>query len=99
LGSPGGSQIIGYVAQALVGMLDWGLAPQRAVAAGHVLSRNGPAELEEGTEATGLEAALAERGQKVQIKPLNSGLHAIAITRGKLVSGVDPRREGVAEGE
>ncbi|MGE3293249.1 MAG: gamma-glutamyltransferase [Geminicoccaceae bacterium] len=99
LGSPGGSQIIGYVAQALVGMLDWGLAPQRAVAAGHALSRNGPAELEVGTEATGLEAALAERGQKVQIKPLNSGLHAIAITRGKLVSGVDPRREGVAEGE
>jgi gamma-glutamyltranspeptidase/glutathione hydrolase len=99
IGSPGGSQIIGYVAQALVGVLDWGMEPQRAVAFGHVLSRNGPAELEAGTDAAGLEAELAARGQKIQIKPLNSGLHAIAISKGKLVSGVDPRREGMAEGE
>jgi gamma-glutamyltranspeptidase/glutathione hydrolase len=99
VGSPGGSQIIGYVAQALVGMLDWGMEPQTAVAAGHVLSRNGPAELEAETDAAGLEAALAARGQKIQIKPLNSGLHAIALAKGKLVSGVDPRREGMAEGE
>lgn len=99
VGSPGGSQIIGYVAQALVGMLDWGMEPQAAVAAGHVLSRNGPAELEAETDAAGLEAALVARGQKVQIKPLNSGLHAIALAKGKLVSGVDPRREGMAEGE
>ena len=99
IGSPGGSQIIGYVAQALVGVLDWGLTPQQAVAAGHVLSRNGPAELEAGTEAATLEPALAARGQKVQVKPLNSGLHAIAIREGRLVSGVDPRREGEAQGE
>ena len=56
IGSPGGSQIIGYVAQALVGVLDWGLTPQQAVSAGHVLSRNGPAELEAGTEAAALGA-------------------------------------------
>ena len=99
VGSPGGSQIIGYVAQALVGMLDWGMSPQQAVAAGHVLSRNGPAELEEGTKAAGVQTALAARGQKVQVKALNSGLHAIAFAKGKLVSGVDTRREGVAEGE
>jgi gamma-glutamyltranspeptidase/glutathione hydrolase len=99
LGSPGGSQIIGYVAQALVGILDWGLTAQQAVAAGHVLSRNGPAELEAGTDAAALEPALAQRGQKVQVKPLNSGLHAIAIREGRLVSGVDPRREGEAQGE
>jgi gamma-glutamyltranspeptidase/glutathione hydrolase len=99
LGSPGGSQIIGYVAQALVGMLDWGMQPQRAVAAGHVLSRNGPTELEEGTEAAGLEAALTARGQKIQVKPLTSGLHVIAIADRKLISGVDPRREGVAKGK
>ena len=99
VGSPGGSQIIGYVAQALVGVLDWGLTPQQAVAAGHVLSRNGPAELEVGTEAAALEPLLAARGQKVQVKPLNSGLHAIAVVNGRLRSGVDPRREGSAQGE
>ena len=47
---------------------------------GHVLSRNGPAELEAGTDAAALEAALTARGQKVQVKALNSGLHAIAIS-------------------
>ena len=99
IGSPGGSQIIGYVAQALVGILDWGLTPQQALAAGHVLSRNGPAELEVGTEAAALEPVLTQRGQKVQVKPLNSGAHAIAIRGGRLVSGVDPRREGEAQGE
>ena len=99
LGSPGGSQIIGYVAQALVGMLDWSISPQQAVAAGHVLSRNGTAELEAHTDAAALEASLTARGQKVQVKALNSGLHAIAISGGRLTSGVDPRREGTAMGE
>ena len=99
VGSPGGSQIIGYVAQALVGVLDWGLTPQEAVAAGHVLSRNGPAELEAGTAAAALEPALAARGQKTQVKVLNSGLHAIELVNEQLRSGVDPRREGSAQGE
>ncbi|WP_414653400.1 gamma-glutamyltransferase [Geminicoccus sp.] len=99
IGSPGGSQIIGYVAQALVAILDWGMAPQEAVAMGHVLSRNGPVELEAGTEAADFEAALRARGQEVQVKPLNSGLHAIRLGPTGLESGVDPRREGAAAGE
>jgi gamma-glutamyltranspeptidase/glutathione hydrolase len=98
VGSPGGSQIIGYVAQALVGMLDWGMTPQAAVAMGHALSRNGPAELEAGTPVTALAPALEARGHEVQVKALNSGLHAIRIANGRLESGVDPRREGAARG-
>jgi gamma-glutamyltranspeptidase/glutathione hydrolase len=99
IGSPGGSQIIGYVAQALIGLLDWGMTPQQAANMGHVLSRNGPTEIEAGTGAAALEAPLTARGQKVQVKALTSGLHAIARTGGGLVSGVDPRREGAARGE
>jgi gamma-glutamyltranspeptidase/glutathione hydrolase len=99
IGSPGGSQIIGYVAQALVGVLDWNMTPQEAVASGHVLSRNGPAELEAETDAAVLEPDLAARGQKTQVKALNSGLHAIGLVNGRLQSGVDPRREGFAQGE
>ncbi len=99
IGSPGGSQIIGYVAQALVGMLDWGMSPQQAADMGHVLSRNGPAELEAATEAAEFEESLVARGQKVLVTPLTSGLHAIAIGPNGLVSGTDPRREGAPRGE
>ena len=99
LGSPGGSQIIGYVAQALVAMLDWQMSPQTAVSMGHALSRNGPAELEMGTPAAAYAPALTARGQAIKVEDLNSGLHAIMLDHGRLVSGVDPRREGAAAGE
>ena len=50
-------------------------------------------------EAAALEAPLVARGQKIQVKSLNSGLHAIRDHARGLVSGVDPRREGAARGE
>src|SRR5206468_5466265 len=50
-GSPGGSAIINYVAKTLVGVLDWELDPQAAIALPNFGSRNGPTELEIGTSA------------------------------------------------
>ncbi|RBH37169.1 gamma-glutamyltransferase, partial [Pseudomonas sp. MWU13-2860] len=47
-GSPGGSQIIGYVAQTLIALLDWKLDPQQAVSLPHYGNRNGATELEAG---------------------------------------------------
>jgi len=99
IGSPGGSQIIGYVAQALVAMLDWGMDAQDAVAMGHALNRNGRTELEAGTPVAGWEEALKARGQaEVRAGELNSGLHAVLWRGGEMLSGVDPRREGAAAG-
>src|SRR6185369_91636 len=46
LGSPGGANIIDYVAEALVGLLDWNLSPAQAAALPHVINRNGPTVLE-----------------------------------------------------
>ena len=75
------------------------MSPQQAVATGHVLSRNGPAELEADTEAAALEAPLTARGQKVQVKALNSGLHAIAITPGRAGERGRPAARGCGTGE
>jgi gamma-glutamyltranspeptidase/glutathione hydrolase len=98
VGSPGGSQIIGYVAQALVAILDWGMSPQEAVAMGHALSRNGPAELEAGTPAEAWAGPLRAQGDEVEVEDLNSGLGAVLWRDGVMESGVDPRREGAAAG-
>ncbi|MDX1711777.1 MAG: gamma-glutamyltransferase [Rhodovibrionaceae bacterium] len=99
VGSPGGSRIIGYVAQALVAMLDWGLDPQAAAAMPHALSRNGPTELEAGTGFEELAPALKERGHDLRIDSMVSGVHAIRRVADGYLGGADPRREGVALGD
>jgi gamma-glutamyltranspeptidase/glutathione hydrolase len=103
VGSPGGTRIIGFVAQTIVGIVDWKLDVQQAVAAPHFLAEEGPIEIEEGTELAAHEQALEALGHNVAVNNLNSGLHAIAIEymrRGRvLLGGVDPRREGVAVGD
>lgn len=98
-GSPGGSRIIGYVAQSIIAMIDWQLPPQDAVSMPHLVNRFGTFDLEEGTWAENLEPNLQEMGFKTNIRDLNSGIHAIMITDNGLVGGADPRREGIVMGE
>ena len=97
-GSPGGSLIINYVAKTLVGILDWKLDPQVAVDLPNFGSRNGPTEIEKGTEAEGWKAALEAKGHEVRAIDMNSGIQAIVVTPAGLVGGADGRREGVAIG-
>jgi gamma-glutamyltranspeptidase/glutathione hydrolase len=99
LGSPGGPQIIGYVAQALLLMLDHDMSPGQAVAAAHVINRNGPTLLEQGTSAETLAAGLRAMGQEVEIRPLMSGLNIVQMRDGRLIGASDPRRDGVALGD
>lgn len=100
IGSPGGSRIIGYVARAIWQILDGGLPVQQAIAAPHVVNRNGATDIEKGSAAKALAAALKRMGHTVRIGDLNSGLHGIAIDRqGRLTGGADPRREGLVLGD
>ena len=97
IGSPGGSRIIGYVATAIIAWADWGLNVQQALSLPHAVNRFGTYDLEAGTAAAEMEAALTESGYEVNIRDLNSGLHAIEIGA-TLKGGADPRREGIALG-
>jgi gamma-glutamyltranspeptidase/glutathione hydrolase len=99
LGSPGGANIIDYVAEALVALLDWNLSPAEAAALPHVINRNGPTLLEEGRGLESLGAALTAMGDTVKFQPIDSGLNIVALGENGMVGASDPRREGVALGD
>ena len=104
VGSPGGSQIIEYVAKSVIGLLDWNLDPQAAINLPNFGSRNGATELEQGQFSPALVQALKDKGHTVGEIDMTSGTQAIVRVRdaqGKasLAGGADPRREGQALGD
>ncbi len=98
-GSPGGSAIINFVAKTLIGVLDWRLDVQQAINLPNIGSRNRETELERGTLAEALQQDLRQRGHRVTILPMPSGVHAIVLDKDGLTGGADPRREGRAAGD
>ncbi len=104
IGSPGGSRIIAYVTKTVIGVLDWKLDIQRAIALPNVVARGERVELEKGTPLQALMPGLSAMGHEVRMRTLNSGLHGFTVeyaadgTR-TYVGGADPRREGVALGD
>ncbi len=99
IGSPGGSRIIGYVAEAIWRHVVEGHDVQQAIALPHRVNRFGTYDIEKGDGDARLAADLEARGFKTKVRNLNSGLHAIAVTDRGLEGGADPRREGLAYGE
>jgi len=99
IGSPGGSNIIPYVAEALIAMIDWKMDVQQALSLPHFVNRFGPYELEAGTKAADMAKDLQALGYETKADDQNSGLHGIAITPAGIEGGADPRREGVALGD
>jgi gamma-glutamyltranspeptidase / glutathione hydrolase len=99
LGSPGGPNIIGYVAQAVIEMIDWGRSPGATTAAPHILNRNGPTLIEAKTGALDLRAPLEALGHQVEERELRSGLNIVQLKDGRMIGASDPRRDGIALGE
>ncbi|WP_023602696.1 gamma-glutamyltransferase [Aliivibrio logei] len=94
IGSPGGSQIIGYVAKTLVAHLDWGLNLQQAIDLPNMNNRFGAFEIEKDTAAEAWGPKLEKLGFTIQVKELNSGVQAIKLQGDSLIGAADPRREG-----
>lgn len=99
VGSPGGSRIIGYVAQTIIGVLDWNLNVQDAIALPHVVKRFKTVDIETAPGAEALATVLTTMGHDAKVRDLNSGLHAIVLSDKGLTGGADPRREGVVLGD
>ena len=106
-GSPGGSRIIGYTAQSIINVVDFGLDPQQAINVPHIINRNGTTEIEDPIPGVTLDydpAALRDvlistRGYAaVNISDLTSGLSVIQVGDGVLIGGADKRRDGTVGG-
>jgi gamma-glutamyltranspeptidase / glutathione hydrolase len=99
-GSAGGGEIVDYVAQSLIELMN-GITPLAALDAGHVSTARasyGPSpglvELEAGRGIAELAAALTARGHKVKITALHSGLAFLARQNHSWSGAADPRRDG-----
>lgn len=99
IGSPGGPFIAPYVIKTLIGVLDWDMSVQSAIALPNFANRNGPIELEADTALGDLAPILRALGHDVKSRRLRSGLHGIRATETGYEGGADPRLHGAARGE
>jgi gamma-glutamyltranspeptidase/glutathione hydrolase len=97
IGSPGGSNIIGFVLNAIIGLLDWDMNVQEAASIPHAINKFGDFDIEANTRRINMKQSLEEMGYKVNLKEFFSGLNIIEV-KDKIYGGSDPRREGVAIG-
>jgi gamma-glutamyltranspeptidase/glutathione hydrolase len=99
LGSPGGRQIIAFVAQALVGLIDGAQSMKEAAAEPRFANLNGPTFLEKGTALDALAPALTAMGHSIRSVAFFSGVNGLRRVPGGYEGAADPRREGVALGD
>ncbi|MBA3898383.1 MAG: gamma-glutamyltransferase [Sphingomonadaceae bacterium] len=99
VGSAGGKRIIMHVMKTLVGVLDWGLPAQQAIALPNIYFGGQALLVEQGTKLDAMRPALAALGETVVSADLGSKLNAIERTPTGWRGAADPRSEGLALSE
>ena len=98
IGAAGGATIICQIAKALIGVIDWHMSAQDAIAMGLVFAPGKTGVIEEGTELEAMLPALQALGENLKIAPLGLKANAVEYLDGRWVGAADPRSEGVAIG-
>jgi gamma-glutamyltranspeptidase / glutathione hydrolase len=96
IGSAGGKRIIMHVAKSLIGVLDFGLSAQEAIALPNIYFGGDAVLIEGGTSLDAMRDRLAALGRTVVSSDLGSKLNAIERTSTGWRGAADPRSEGVA---
>ena len=97
-GSPGGSQIICYVAKNLVQILDLKQNAQQAVSSGNLCAANNIPQIENDSNLINFLPQLKLLGESYVLSEMVSGETNIVRTSAGWSGAADPRREGVAIG-
>lgn len=96
VGSAGGKRIIMHVLKTLVGVIDWKLPVNDAIALPNIFMAGDAVQIESGTELATRQGELARKGRMVLISPLDSKLNAIEYHQSHWRGAADPRSEGKA---
>ena len=96
VGAAGGPTIIMQVAKALIGVIDWKLSAQQAIALPGMFIRGDRIFVEQGTALEAMIPALAALGHNVSPAAPPFKANAVEWVAGRWVGAADPRSEGVA---
>jgi gamma-glutamyltranspeptidase / glutathione hydrolase len=104
VGAAGGATIIAQVAKAIIGVIDWRLSAQAAIALPVLFSPGATVFVEKRSAHEAMAPALEALGHKVEVR--EPGFKANAVEwigygrgRGRWVGAADPRSEGASVGE
>ncbi len=99
VGAAGGATIIAQVARAIIGVVDWDLTAQQAVALPVVFAPGDTLFYEAGTALEPMVPALRALGHKVAPREPSFKANAIEWRDGRWAGAADPRSEGAAVAE
>jgi len=94
IGAAGGTTIIAQVAKALIGVIDWDLSAQEAIALPQIMGLGDRVTIERGTRLEAMVPALQALGQHTIVVEPGYKANAIERVNGRWVAAADPRSEG-----
>ena len=98
LGSAGGKRIIMHVTKTLIGVIDFGLPLDQAIALPNIYFGGGGLEVEQNTSLAAMADELGKFGQKVRAVDLGSKVNGAQRVSGGWTGASDPRSEGTSAG-
>jgi gamma-glutamyltranspeptidase/glutathione hydrolase len=96
VGAAGGATIIAQVAKAIIGVIDWNMTAQQAIAAPTLFAPGDTVFVERGTGLEAMIPALRALGHKVEAREPSFKANAIEWRDGRWLGAADPRSEGAA---
>jgi gamma-glutamyltranspeptidase/glutathione hydrolase len=99
VGAAGGPTIIMQVAKAIIGVVDWRLSAQQAIALPTITIAGEGIAVERGTTLERMVPALTALGHRVTIRAPSFKANAVERVGGRWIGAADPRSEGVALSE
>jgi len=98
IGAAGGSTIIAQVAKAVIGVLDWGMDVETAIALPQIYAVGNRVAVEAGSKLEGMSPALTAKGHAVSGTSLPLKANGVERKGEGWIGGADPRGEGEVAG-